>query len=151
MVICSHILQEQVYWNMLKGFDILISYKSTTVFHCNYVSKYCVSSSPSLALPPFPFSLPFPPSHIFSPYRIIVAITGRKVIEIMKLYQKNKVSKKNHLSKVTNLQLIVTESESCSVVSDVLWPHGLYSPWNSLGQNTGGGSLSLLQEIVPTT
>ena len=29
--------------------------------------------------------------------------------------------------------------ESRSVVSDSLWPHGLYSPWNSLGQNTGVG------------
>ena len=28
--------------------------------------------------------------------------------------------------------------------------HGLYSPWNSPGQNTGVGSLSLLQQIVPT-
>ena len=36
-------------------------------------------------------------------------------------------------------------SESCSVVSDSLQPHGLYSPWNSPGQNTGVGSLSLLQ------
>ena len=27
---------------------------------------------------------------------------------------------------------------------------GLYSPWNSLGQNTGVGSFSLLQEIFPT-
>ena len=31
------------------------------------------------------------------------------------------------------------ESESGSVVSDSLWPHGLYSPWSSLGQNTGLG------------
>ena len=31
-----------------------------------------------------------------------------------------------------------------------MWPHGLYSPWNSLGQNTGMGSLSLLQGIFPT-
>ena len=31
-----------------------------------------------------------------------------------------------------------------------LWPHRLYSPWNSLGQNTGVGSLSLLQGIFPT-
>ena len=31
-----------------------------------------------------------------------------------------------------------------------LWPHGLYSPWNSPGQNTGVGSLSLLQRIFPT-
>ena len=29
-------------------------------------------------------------------------------------------------------------------------PHGLYNPWNSLGQNTGVGSLSLLQGIFPT-
>ena len=28
--------------------------------------------------------------------------------------------------------------------------HGLYSPWNSLGQNTEVGSLSLLQGIFPT-
>ena len=36
-------------------------------------------------------------------------------------------------------------SESCSVVFDSLWSHGLYSPWSSLGQNTGVGSFSLLQ------
>ena len=36
---------------------------------------------------------------------------------------------------------------SHSVVSDSLWPHGLHSPWNSPGQNTGVGSLSLLQGI----
>ena len=31
-----------------------------------------------------------------------------------------------------------------------LWPHGLYSPWNSPDQNTGVGSLSLLQGFFPT-
>ena len=41
-------------------------------------------------------------------------------------------------------------SESPSVVSDSLWPHGLYSPWNSPGQKTGVGSLSLFQGIFPT-
>ena len=41
-------------------------------------------------------------------------------------------------------------SESCSVMSDSLRPHGLNSPWNSPGQNTGVGSLSLLQGIIPT-
>ena len=35
------------------------------------------------------------------------------------------------------------KSESCLVVSDSA-THGLYSPWNSPGQNTGVGSLSLL-------
>ena len=34
--------------------------------------------------------------------------------------------------------------------SDSLWPHGLYSPWNSPGQNTGVGNCSLLQGIFPT-
>ena len=42
------------------------------------------------------------------------------------------------------------ESKSHSVVSDSLWPHGLNSPWNSPGQNTGVGSRSLLQGIIPT-
>ena len=38
-------------------------------------------------------------------------------------------------------------SEGCSVVSNSLQSHGLYSPWNSPGQNTGVGSLSLLQGV----
>ena len=43
-----------------------------------------------------------------------------------------------------------SESESHTAVSDSLQPHRLYSPWNSLGQNTGVGRLSLLQGIFPT-
>ena len=42
------------------------------------------------------------------------------------------------------------EGERRSVVPDSLQPHGLYSPWGSSGQNTGVGSLSLLQEVFPT-
>ena len=38
-------------------------------------------------------------------------------------------------------------TESCSVLSDSLWSHGLYSPWNSQGQNTGVGSFSLLHNL----
>ena len=41
------------------------------------------------------------------------------------------------------------ESESLSITLDSLQPHGL-CPWNSPGQNTGVGSLSLLQGIFPT-
>ena len=37
----------------------------------------------------------------------------------------------------------MSENESRSVVFDSLRPHGLYSPWNSPGQNTGVGSCSL--------
>ena len=40
-------------------------------------------------------------------------------------------------------------SESRSVMSDSLWPHRLYSPWNSPGQNAGVSSRSLLQGIFP--
>ena len=43
-----------------------------------------------------------------------------------------------------------SESESHSVVSNSLPSHRLYSPRNSPGQNTGVGSLSLLQGIFPT-
>ena len=49
----------------------------------------------------------------------------------------------------------ICESESHSVVSGSLWPHGLLPTkllcsWTSPGQNTGVGSLSLLQWISPT-
>ena len=42
------------------------------------------------------------------------------------------------------------ESDSCSVMSSFLQPEGLYSQWNSPGQNPGVGSLSLLQGTFPT-
>ena len=47
-------------------------------------------------------------------------------------------------------RFVKSESESHSVMSDSLWPYGLYHPWNSLGQNTEAGSLSLLQGNFPT-
>ena len=43
-----------------------------------------------------------------------------------------------------------SKSESHSAVSDSLQPHGLYTAWNSTGQNTGVGSLFLLQGIFLT-
>ena len=51
--------------------------------------------------------------------------------------------------------LLFLGSVSCSIVKvtqscPTLQPHGLYSLWNSPGQNTGVGSLSLLQGIVLT-
>ena len=39
---------------------------------------------------------------------------------------------------------------SCSVLPNFWWPHGLYSPWNSPGQNTGVGWRFLFQGIFPT-
>ena len=46
--------------------------------------------------------------------------------------------------------LPVKWSESHAVVSNSLRLHGLYSSWNSPGQNTGVGSLSLPQRIFLT-
>ena len=43
-----------------------------------------------------------------------------------------------------------SESKIDSVVPNSLRLRDLYSPWNSPGQNTGVGSLSLLQGIFPT-
>ena len=44
----------------------------------------------------------------------------------------------------------VNWSTSRSVMSDSLWPHGVHSPWNSLGQNTRVSSLSLFEGIFPS-
>ena len=44
---------------------------------------------------------------------------------------------------------VKSESESHSVMPSSLRPHGLYSPWNSPGQDIGVGSLSLLQGSFP--
>ena len=45
----------------------------------------------------------------------------------------------------TLVKLKVTQI--CLILCD---PLGLYSPWNSPGQNTGVGSLPLLQQTFPT-
>ena len=53
---------------------------------------------------------------------------------------------KTYPTKICGIPLKVvleSQSESHSVVSDSLQPHGLYRPWNSPGQNTGGGNPSL--------
>ena len=44
----------------------------------------------------------------------------------------------------------VKERASRSVVSNSLRSQGLFSPWKSPGQNTGVGSRSLLQGVLPT-
>ena len=45
------------------------------------------------------------------------------------------------VSHTYSVTLLWNESESRLVVSNSLWPHGLYSLWNSPGQNTGVGNL----------
>ena len=58
--------------------------------------------------------------------------------------------KENILKEQKDLKILEKESESHSAVSDSLRPHGLYSLWSFLGQNTGVGSLSLLRGTFPT-
>ena len=45
---------------------------------------------------------------------------------------------------------LVSSEVKVSVVSDSLQPYGLYSLWNSPGQNTGVGCYSFLLGIFPT-
>ena len=54
-----------------------------------------------------------------------------------------------HLLMTAVAQSVQRKSESRSVGSDSLQPHGLYSLWTSPGQNAEGGSRSLLQGIFP--
>ena len=62
----------------------------------------------------------------------------------------NEISRHPTIQSSWHILLTIIESESHSVVSVSLWPCGLYSPWKSPSQNTGLGSLSLLQGIFPT-
>ena len=48
------------------------------------------------------------------------------------------------------LYIFCDKKVKVKVTSNSLRPHGLYSPWNSPGQNTRVVSLSLLQGIFPT-
>ena len=61
----------------------------------------------------------------------------------------SKIEKSGDYNTLILLWLIHVESGSRSVVSNSLPPHGLYSPWNSPGQNTVVGSLFVLQGIFP--
>ena len=113
------------------------------------------SSSHSSALPPQPpattsllsVSVDLPPLHVSYKWSHVIwaplclaAFAYRNIVQV-------------HLHYGTYQHFIllhVMMCESRSVMSDSLQPHGLYSPWTSLGQNTGVGSLSLLQGIFPT-
>ena len=58
-----------------------------------------------------------------------------KLIQLCKVKKKKEVVK----ARIRLEDLSKSESENHSVVSNSLWSHGLYSPWNSPGQNTGVG------------
>ena len=63
---------------------------------------------------------------------------GNAKLILINIFLKNILTLEKDLVKV-----IISESHS--VVSNSLQPYGLYSPWNSPGQSTGVGILSLLQ------
>ena len=71
-------------------------------------------------------------SFYYHPFLIYFSM---KVIETGLHFKTNLNSKYNCLQDMW--------SENRSVVSDSLWPHGLYSPWNSPGQNIGVGSFPI--------
>ena len=77
-------------------------------------------------------------------YKIVLETVPTVPVGFNKSHYKEYTTGSQMLLKLNN------QSESRSVVSNSLWPHGLYSPWNSPGHNTGVGSLSLLQGIFPT-
>ena len=92
---------------------------------------------------------------VFSPlfHHLIVYSFYKKQTKILKRtnYLHYRLKRKNESLFCIIWSLFSNEVKwkSHSVVSNSLWSHGLYSPWNSPGQNTGVGSLSLLQGIFP--
>ena len=76
---------------------------------------------------------------------IVITISWCMSINSFLLYTLNWY---NGVNKLYNNR--IRRSETCSVVSDSLQPHGLYNPWNFPGQNTVVGSLSLLQGVFPS-
>ena len=109
----------------------------------NYISSSSVCSTS--------FYLQTLPAHskVLSPSFILPLLTYRRS------HQEKKESLHTNTFPNGKFQILKgkrdhSESESGSVVSDSLLPHGLYGPWNSPSQNTAVGSISLLQGIFPT-
>ena len=69
---------------------------------------------------------------------------------IFKIYFSSFIEIKLNVSLCKFKVYSVMVCESRSAMSDSLRSHGLSSPWNSPGQNTGVASCSLLQGIFPT-
>ena len=75
--------------------------------------------------------------------------SGCTILETQQQYECSSISMSSLKFFVIFLSVTILKV-SCSVRSDSLQLHGLYSPWNSPGQNTGVGSRSQLQGILPT-
>ena len=77
-------------------------------------------------------------------------LTRKMVTQRLNIWPQYLPASKRISSSILFKCMTESESESHPVISDSLQPHGLYSLWNSPGQNTGVGSLSLLHGIFPT-
>ena len=81
----------------------------------------------------------------------LTGLVSLKSKGLSRVFSNTTVQKHQFLNTQPSLwSLHESESESDSVMSDSFQPHGLYSPWNSSGQNTGVDSLSFLQGIFAT-
>ena len=87
---------------------------------------------------------------VVSPTHLLLLTHSKHLPSLIHLMNKLNFSHKELLSLKVSFVVVIfvavmfTWSESRSVVSDSLPPHGLYSPWNSPGQKTGVSSYSLL-------
>ena len=95
------------------------------------------------------------PSQWVNIYKVLRLVSGMELVLVkcfmLLLVLVDCLSLCKSMPRIVKIGFIIMKwSVSRSVVSDSLQLHGLYSPWNSPGQNTGVGSLSLLQGIFPT-
>ena len=73
------------------------------------------------------------------------------VFQVLLSSWKQKQGKDTGVDKSHNIcRSTMHEKVKVTQLCPTLWPNGLYSPWNSPGQNTGVGSRSLLQCIFLT-
>ena len=94
--------------------------------------------------PRFPFGLSTPASWVFLLYIEFTACP------CLQAFEQSILSSWNILLQDTHMAHTPSSFESPSVMSYCSWPQGLYSPWNSPGQNIGVGSLSFLLGIFPS-
>ena len=95
------------------------------------------------------------PSQWVSIYKVLRLVSGMELVLVkcfmLLLVLVDCLSLCKSMPRIVKISFIIMKwSVSRSVVSDFLQLHGPYSPWNSPGQNTEVGSLSLLQGIFPT-
>ena len=116
------------------------------------------SSGTPFPLPPHPVPLGCPRAPAFSALLHAWNLNWSSVLRVIYMFRCYSLKSSYPLllpqsPKVCSLHLCLLKVKwkwkSLSCIRS-LPSHGLYSPWNSPGQNTGVGSLSLLQGIFPT-